>query len=267
MLKKNFANQTTTVFKASLASFALASFAISLQACSLFSMKADSEPTDPTFHATASSDQMPTVFPVEIADDINKLAKGQSVDPSNGWQKTEVADADEDQDGDEAPGDEVRVSFKRGPANHSTVETPPMKFKREGANRVYTVRHGDTLMKISYEAFGNVYRWKEIYEKNKGKIANYNAVPVGTVLTINGVEYVKIERNGIPYLIRRHDTLTKISKGLYGTPTYWKNLWANNRMLIHDPNKIYAGFTLYYKEKPQQMSSFVAKSVRAESKE
>jgi hypothetical protein len=101
-------------------------------------------------------------------------------------------------------------------------------------------------MKISFEKYGNLYRWREIYESNKDKIGNYNMLTAGTILTIEGVEYVVIEKNGKPYLIRRSDTLTKIAGSLYGAPTQWRLLWENNKQLIHDPNKIYAGFTLYY---------------------
>jgi nucleoid-associated protein YgaU len=51
---------------------------------------------------------------------------------------------------------------------------------------------------------------------------------------------------GSPYLIRTGDTLGKISKNVYQTMTKWKMLWENNRPMIKDPNKIFAGFTIYY---------------------
>ncbi len=57
---------------------------------------------------------------------------------------------------------------------------------------------------------------------------------------------VTIERNGERYLIKRGDTLGTISGDVYGTRAKWKKLWENNRQLIKDPNKIYAGFSLYY---------------------
>ena len=113
---------------------------------------------------------------------------------------------------------------------------------------MYVVKSGDTLMKISYEKLGNIYRWREIYNANREKIRNYNQLVTGTLLLIRGVEYVVLVRNGQPYLIRKSDTLVNISKALYGTTAGWKMLWENNRQLIHDPNKIYAGFTLYYQK-------------------
>jgi nucleoid-associated protein YgaU len=110
----------------------------------------------------------------------------------------------------------------------------------------YTVRKGDTLMKIAFENYGDLYRWREIYEANREQITDPNQVPPGTELTLNGAGMVTIERNGEQYLIKSGETLGIISNNVYGTPRKWKRLWENNRQLIKDPNKIYAGFYLYY---------------------
>ena len=118
---------------------------------------------------------------------------------------------------------------------------------------LYKVKTGDTLMKISFEVFGNVYRWREIYNTNKSKISNFNAPPVGTVLLIHATHPVAVQKFGTPYFIKRGDTLSRISNWVYGTFNRWREIWHNNRQLIHNPNKIYAGFTLFYRggHKPQ----------------
>jgi nucleoid-associated protein YgaU len=110
----------------------------------------------------------------------------------------------------------------------------------------YKVKRGDTLMKIAFENYGDLYRWKEIYEANRAQISDPNHVPPGTRLTLNGAGMVTIERNGDQYLIKHGDTLGVISDSVYGTTQKWKKLWENNRQLIKNPNKIYAGFYLYY---------------------
>jgi LysM repeat protein len=110
----------------------------------------------------------------------------------------------------------------------------------------YKVQKGDTLMKIAFEQYGDIYRWREIYESNRAVISNPNAVPPGTQLKLVGAGMVSIERNGEQYFIKSGDTLGSISNNVYGTKTKWKRLWENNRQLIKDPNKIYAGFYLYY---------------------
>ena len=42
---------------------------------------------------------------------------------------------------------------------------------------------------------------------------------------------------------------------LSGGAINWKNIWNNNKPLIRDPNKIFAGFTLYYLENGRDVAS------------
>ncbi|HUP58114.1 MAG TPA: LysM peptidoglycan-binding domain-containing protein, partial [Bdellovibrionota bacterium] len=126
------------------------------------------------------------------------------------------------------------------------VETPRETARSSGEDSDYTVQAGDTLMKIAFEHYGDLYKWKEVYELNKDKISNPNAIPRGTVLKLNPADGVQISRNGEKYLIKQGDTLGTISSDIYGTPSKWKKLWKNNRELIKDPNRIFAGFYLYY---------------------
>ena len=122
----------------------------------------------------------------------------------------------------------------------------------------YTVKAGDTLMKISWEQYGNLFRWREIYTANKSAIADPNHVPPGTVLTISGTgrsPASAMEHSGDQYLIVIGDTLGKISGKVYGATDKWKKIWENNKQLIRDPNKIYAGFYLYYVPEGKKMSS------------
>jgi nucleoid-associated protein YgaU len=129
---------------------------------------------------------------------------------------------------------------KSSKSNYASQSAP------SGPASGYQVKAGDTLMKIAFEQYGDLYRWKEIYNANRSVIQDPNHVPPGTNLTLNGAGMVTIERNGESYLIKRGDTLGVISKDVYGTMRKWKKLWENNRQLIKDPNKIYAGFYLYY---------------------
>lgn len=134
------------------------------------------------------------------------------------------------------------------PAEPTVV--PKATKKKEYAavvdGKPYRVRRGDTLMKIAFEHYGDLYRWKEIYETNRKSIKDPNHVPPGTKIVLSDAGLVTVERNGERYLIKRGDTLGTISGDVYGTRAKWKKLWENNRQLIKDPNKIYAGFSLYY---------------------
>ncbi len=129
----------------------------------------------------------------------------------------------------------VPVGAARGPAS------------ADGAQIIdYRVKEGDTLMKIAFEVFGDLTRWREILELNKEVINDPNVLTKGSRLRIKVFGVRTVSRNGEAYLIKRGDTLQKISQWVYGTINKWKKLWDNNRELIQDPNKIFAGFKLYF---------------------
>ncbi len=116
-----------------------------------------------------------------------------------------------------------------------------------GQPDTYTIKGGDTLMKIAFEVYGDVYKWKEIYEANKDKLSDPNSIPKNVTLKVTRPGNLAAnDQPGEKYLIKKGDTLGKISGHLYGTPTKWKEIWETNKKLIHNPNKIFAGFYLHY---------------------
>ncbi|NDG83621.1 MAG: LysM peptidoglycan-binding domain-containing protein [Proteobacteria bacterium] len=131
----------------------------------------------------------------------------------------------------------------------------------------YKVKAGDTLMKISWEQYGTLFRWREIYNANKGVVQDPNHVPPGTVLTLSTSgrsPASAMEHTGDQYLIQSGDTLGTISGKVYGSTEKWKKIWENNKQLIRDPNKIYAGFYLYYVPENKKMTSVDEKDGGAE---
>ena len=140
----------------------------------------------------------------------------------------------------------------------SDAATPPAQATASsddgsGGTQNYTVQAGDTLMKIAFETYGDLYQWHKIYDENKGTIQDPNVIPPGTVLKIDQPSSpVSIDRNGDKYEIKSGDTLGTISDNIYGTPKKWHKLWDNNKQLIKDPNKIFAGFFLYYTMTPEE---------------
>jgi LysM repeat protein len=52
------------------------------------------------------------------------------------------------------------------------------------SQRTYTVKEGDSLSLIAKEVYGDMGRWKEIYEANKDKISDPNLIDAGLELVI-----------------------------------------------------------------------------------
>ncbi len=161
---------------------------------------------------------------------------------------------------DQPPAEENKEVVPSVAEPEKVAETPPIRVEEKKAEPApvtassgfsggnsYTVQTGDTLMKIAFEVYGDLYQWRSIYNKNKNKIKNPSGLPKGLVLALDPAQGdLGIERNGEKYLIKIGDTLGKISNQVYGTAKKWKELWQNNKKLIRDPNKIFAGFYLYY---------------------
>lgn len=134
------------------------------------------------------------------------------------------------------------------------AETPaPQSVAGTGEITSYTVRRGDTLMKIAFNIYGDIMKWRDLHNLNKEALADANKLEPGMKLNYDKpASEPAIERNGDPYKIKPGDTLGTISSDVYGTPKKWKRLWENNRTLIRDPNRIYAGFYLYYQLSEQE---------------
>ncbi|MCT4642379.1 MAG: LysM peptidoglycan-binding domain-containing protein [Bacteriovoracaceae bacterium] len=113
----------------------------------------------------------------------------------------------------------------------------------------YTVQKNDTLMMISFKIYGDYSKWKELSDLNQNVISDSKKLSAGTVLKYNApTESFSWTPEGNPYLIKSGDTLGKISFATYGANKFWRNIWENNKPLIKDPNKIYAGFTIFTPE-------------------
>lgn len=135
-------------------------------------------------------------------------------------------------------------------------EAAPVIISDAGSTKQYTVQKNETLMLIAFKLYGNYERWKEIADQNRDALNGTTNIKEGMVLNyIAPAEEFVWNPQGLPYLIRTGDTLGGISKQVYTTVNKWKLIWDNNRPLIKDPNKIYAGFTLYYLENGREVAN------------
>lgn len=157
------------------------------------------------------------------------------------------------------PTDAVPEQTAQSPENPQIpAEVPPqepapaLSGAPTGETQEYRVHRGDTLMKIAYDVYGDVYQWKRIYQANSAAISDPMKLSSGTVLRLERpATPFSPEKNGSAFLIRKGDTLGTISDDVYGTKKKWKRIWENNRSLIRDPNKIFAGFYVYYTMTPE----------------
>ncbi len=143
------------------------------------------------------------------------------------------------------PNAEESVAVEEAPAEENLDSTSVPVVDTGACETVsYTVKKGETLMQIAFKLYGDYRKWKELADMNQG--LDVERLKEGTAISYCGGHELTWQPQGNPYVIRTGDTLGSISNDKYGTIKRWKDIWDNNRPLIHDPNKIFAGFTIYY---------------------
>lgn len=111
----------------------------------------------------------------------------------------------------------------------------------------YEVKKNQTLMIIAFELYGDYTKWREVYNLNKEKLKFNTKLPLGIKLKVPRPLKKYKRPEGDPYLVKRGDSLSIISRKVYGYWQNWPEIFDNNRDMIRHPNLIFAGFTLYYK--------------------
>lgn len=158
------------------------------------------------------------------------------------------------------PADEPDMVTSNEPlVQESSLEnnvTPQVVTNEPGTMKQYTVQKNETLMMIAFKLYGDYGRWKDLASQNRETLKGGTTVRTGMNLNYMApAEEFVWNPQGNPYLIRTGDTLGGISKEVYATVKKWKLLWENNKPLIKDPNKIYAGFTIYYLESGREVAN------------
>jgi nucleoid-associated protein YgaU len=128
------------------------------------------------------------------------------------------------------------------------MESPVVSDIAAGSEQTYTVQKNETLMMIAFKLYGDYGKWKSLANLNREKLKGSTVVTNGMQLKYMApAEAFVWNPQGLPYLIRTGDTLGTVSKQ--------KLIWDNNRPLIKDANKIFAGFTLYYLESGRDVAT------------
>lgn len=153
-----------------------------------------------------------------------------------------VAADDEADELEEGGGEEMVADTSGSDPGGASLNNSGIQTSSSGEIKTYSVKRGDTLMLIAFKIYGTHEKWRELADLNGTQLLS-----VGTSLRYRApASKFSWNPSGLPYLIRTGDTLGTISNDKYGTTSKWKDLWNNNRVMIKDPNLIFAGFTLYY---------------------
>lgn len=129
-----------------------------------------------------------------------------------------------------------------------------------GETDTYTVKAGDTLMKIAFTVYGDIDRWKDLFDWNKGTLKKASQLKPGMRLKyetpVNAFQPAQL---GHSYTIKPGDTLANIADEVYGRKMKYKKLQGYNKRLIKNPNRIFAGFTIFYDITEQEMAEAEAR--------
>ena len=96
----------------------------------------------------------------------------------------------------------------------------------------YTTQGGETLVWIAYKLLGDVSRWRELYALNRDYLPADLKITEGMYLYYPNEHRQFMEPDGNPYYVKDGDTLTAISKKVYGDSSLWRSLWQNNKEQI-----------------------------------
>ncbi|PIP94058.1 MAG: hypothetical protein COW00_03935 [Bdellovibrio sp. CG12_big_fil_rev_8_21_14_0_65_39_13] len=110
----------------------------------------------------------------------------------------------------------------------------------------YQSKKNETLMLIAFNIYGDYRKWRELHALNKEVLGDSYDLSHRPVLKYRKPLKSYTLPIGNPYLIKSGDSLSLISKKVYGNWREWPIIYKNNPQQIRDPNLIFAGFTLYY---------------------
>lgn len=207
-------------------------------------------PDEDAFFSEAFNDAKPEEAN-ELQDEINKDSPSQINTAANNVQddldqfEKELTETKAPVVAEEKLNKDQKIEIKEeAPVVAKSTLTEAGNLTSETAT--YTVKSGETLMQISFKLYGELSKWKTLRDLNSSALSG------GALRKGMKIKYYVPETpfawnpEGTPYLIKNGDTLGTIANSVYQTPKKWKKIWENNKPLIKNPNKIYAGFTLYY---------------------
>lgn len=134
-------------------------------------------------------------------------------------------------------------------------ETVEVTYKEDEQYLYYTAAPGETLMLLAFKFYSDHLQWKNILRNNIDSLQGQTQITQFIELRLPKPLKRFREPKGMPYLIKPGDSLSLISRKVYGEMRWWQQIWKNNQEMISDPNLIFAGFTLFYTDKDREAPS------------
>ncbi len=116
----------------------------------------------------------------------------------------------------------------------------------------YYVQAGDNLARIGKKIYGSRTSWKIIAELNH--IVDPNKIYAGDVIYYEVTDKSKIfaetyeNAPRAKIIVKKGDTLTQISKVVFGRAKDWRVLWKENPQILN-PDRIKEGTSVYFRPK------------------
>ena len=151
------------------------------------------------------------------------------------------------------------------PRSNTSCPTPRVSEPRTvptpvdtNAQRDYFVRPGDTLSSIAHDYFGDESKWELIAKANPGIVPD--RIRPGDLLRLPPKSRANARSlptpsapkpSGNTYTVKSGDTLSDISKAVWGRASLWQQLYEANRDIIGDDHhKLKIGMVLRVPAKP-----------------
>mgnify|MGYP001617682452 FL=1 len=123
--------------------------------------------------------------------------------------------------------------------NKTTDADNTMSTSTQIEDEKYEIAAGDSLWKIAEDAYGDGYKWSEVYEANKETIgSNPSMLVKGMKITLPKLEPEK----PVEYTVQNGDTMWDVAQEFCGSGFAWQQIATANE--IPNPRLIEPGLRL-----------------------
>lgn len=125
---------------------------------------------------------------------------------------------------------------------------------RQAVNRRIEVEPGDSLSILAHQHLGSSDRWRELFDANRDKLKQPNAIQVGMKLRLPSANTQNTSSQSPQpptsgsktgtYVVKPSDSLSSIAQKTLGDPNRWEEVFKVNRKRLRDPDDIQVGLRL-----------------------